>query len=200
MHSPEKPFAFRERLVLFLSAWVLWAAAYYGVSLIPVTQRVLAWDPVWSVPYVAAFVLPYTSAYVMPLVLLAVPCDRATFRRFVACFALAIAVSAPLFLLFPLVPPRTTALGDAPLDRLLALQYALDVDGNCFPSLHVSLAFITALAVGRTMPPLRLAMLTWASFVAASTVFVHQHYVVDAAAGAIIGLVVWRVVFRRRAS
>jgi membrane-associated phospholipid phosphatase len=197
MHAPEKPFAFGERIVLFFCVWLFWGVVYYGVSLIPVSPQIIAWDPVWSLPYVAAFVVPYTSTYVMPLVLLAVPCDRRTFRRIVACLLTALFVSAPMFVLLPLVPPRATALGDGLLDRLLALQYALDVDGNCFPSLHVTLAFITAFAVGKCLPRLRPAMLVWAALVAVSTVLVRQHYVVDAAAGIVIATVIWRVAFRR---
>lgn len=197
MDSPEKPFAFGERLFLFLCVWCFWGAVYFGVSLIPVSPQVISWDPVWSLPYVSAFVVPYTSTYVMPLALLAVPCDRGTFRKFVTCHVAAILVSAPVFLLMPLVPPRATVLGDGPLDVLLGLQYALDVDGNCFPSLHVTLAFLTAFAVGACVPRLRPVMLVWAALVAMSTVLVRQHYVIDAVAGVVIATVIWRVVFRR---
>jgi membrane-associated phospholipid phosphatase len=200
MTEPSSSLPFRERFLTFLFVWALWLTVYFGVAHLPhPAPAVLVWDPVWRLPLVSAFALPYTSAYCMPIVLLFVPCDRARFRRFVAAFAAAILASAPFFVLLPLVPPRL-ALGDGPLDRLLALQFFLDVDGNCFPSLHVSMAVLTALAVGRCVPRARAPMLLWAALVAVSTVFVHQHYAVDVAAGVALAVVVWNLAFLRSAS
>jgi membrane-associated phospholipid phosphatase len=189
--------SFFERCVLFLGLWALWALVYYGTRLLPhATNAVLSWDPVWHVPYVNAFVVPYTSAYPLPSVLLFVPCDRRTFLRICGAFTVAFLVSAPLFVLIPLTPPRV-ALSDAGLlDRLLALQYRFDVNGNCFPSLHVSLSMLTALSVGHCVKRLRIPALVWAALIAVSTVFVHQHYVVDSVAGTALALVVWHYVFR----
>ncbi len=197
MRDPSSPASFGERFVLFIGIWALFALVYYGSRIVPhAAARVLLWDPVWRVPYVSAFTVPYTSAYLMPAVLLFVPCSRRTFLHFSGAFVGAILASAPWFVLMPLVPPRVVLSGVGILDRLLALQYQLDVDGNCFPSLHVSLAFLTALSVGRCVRQMRVPMLLWATLIAFSTVFVHQHYVIDAVAGCAVALIVWHVVFR----
>lgn len=186
--------SFAERLFLFIVLWGLWALTYFGLRLVPHATNVApSWDPVWRTPYVSAFVIPYTAAYLLPTVLLFVPCDRGTFRRFCTAFALMMVISAPLFVLVPLVPPRVSHLGNGLLDRLLAAQYALDVDGNCFPSLHVSMSVLTALAIGHCVPRWRAPALGVALLIAVSTVFVHQHYVVDALAGIVLAHFVWRL-------
>ncbi len=197
MRNPSAQATFAERLVLFLGLWALWGLVYFGVNMLPhAPASALPWDPVWRTPYVSAFVVPYTSAYLLPAGLLFVPCDRRTFLRFCGAFTAAVLVSAPLFLLVSLPPPRVALSDTDLLDRLLTLQYRLDVNGNCFPSLHVSLSFLTALAVGHCVRPMRAAVLVWAGLVAVSTVFVRQHYAVDVIAGIALAFVIWKIFFR----
>jgi membrane-associated phospholipid phosphatase len=190
-----------ERLVLLSVVSLFLGGLYEGVRFLPHrASAVVAWDPVRFVPCVGIFVVPYVLAFLVAAVVVQTPFSRADFRRFLESLCVAELFSVLCFWLLPLLPPRVTTLGDGILDRALALVYALDVNGNCFPSLHVSLSFLAALAVGRCRPRLRAVMLLWATLVAVSTVFVHQHYVIDMVGGIALALVLWKFFFSSPAS
>jgi membrane-associated phospholipid phosphatase len=76
-----------------------------------------------------------------------------------------------------------------------ALLRRLDEAGNACPSMHVAVAFFTAVRVDdvfrSTRSPVSLRMLnvTWFSVIAYSTLAVKQHVALDVAAGVLLGLV-----------
>jgi len=181
--------------MLFIGVAAFWAAAYLGTAGFNAARapRVLAWDAIWIFPFVSAFVVPYLSAYALPFVAAASLRDRAKFRRFAAVAVGTMAFSAICFILFPL----TLARPEIPLaslsDRLLAALYAADRPTNLFPSLHVSLSFLFALAVGDARPRLRPWMIAWAALVAVSTLFTRQHYLIDVVGGVIVAWIAWRI-------
>ncbi|HTK59774.1 MAG TPA: hypothetical protein VL283_01070, partial [Candidatus Baltobacteraceae bacterium] len=57
-----------ERALLFIGTAFLWAGAYLGAAAWNASRpaAVLPWDPVWTFPFVSAFVVPYLSAYLLP--------------------------------------------------------------------------------------------------------------------------------------
>lgn len=179
-----------ERAVLFCLIIALFAVVYFGAAALPpwMPRQVLRWDPVWMVPYVPAFILPYASVFPMPLLTLALVRDRQAFRRLAAAFAAAILASGLIFLALPLAPPRPPDAGSGIFGLLTGVMYAVDVPTNLFPSLHVSVAFLTAFAVGRERPRWLPAMLAWAALIAVSTLFVRQHYAIDVGGGIVLAL------------
>jgi membrane-associated phospholipid phosphatase len=56
---------------------------------------------------------------------------------------------------------------------------------NCFPSLHVAYAFVSALTCSRVHPGVGAAAALWAALIGVSTVYTKQHYVADVIAGAL---------------
>lgn len=182
----------REIYLLLVSAF--WIGVYFGVDSLPNfrTPATLDWDPVWNLPLVKAFCLPYVSLYIMPVFLLFVPHEPRFFRRFAVAFLLAILVSSVFFVLLPLELPRPQLTGDGLLERILRQIYEHDASGNFFPSQHVTVSYLLALGTGRLKKAWRLPMLAWASLIAVSTFMVHQHYVVDAIAGLVLAIVVWK--------
>lgn len=67
---------------------------------------------------------------------------------------------------------------------------------NCFPSLHISVAFIAALSCWKQDRVAGGAAFALASLITVSTFFVKQHYVVDAVAGIALATGVWAIVLR----
>lgn len=183
----------------FVALLALFLAVYFGAGALPPWRApmLLAWDPVWRVPFVPVFIVLYTSAYVMPLSVFALPDDRKTFRRLAYAFAAAIVVGGLCFVAIPLAAPRPDVAGGGFWRTLVRLTYAVDVTRNLFPSLHVAISFLTAFALGRFRPRSRLPMLLWAALIAASTLFVRQHYAVDVAGGLLLAVVIWRLAFPR---
>lgn len=200
MRSLQPQPSFRERVLLLAAVTLVFVAAYFGASfLMWRAPIVLAWDPVRLIPCISAYVIPYSSAYFVPVLLLVVRMDRSDFRRLIAALAATIVLSVPWFVLWPLVPPHAM-LGIGPFESVLSLIYRTDVNGNCFPSLHVSLAFLTAAGVGRSNPKWRGLLMGWATLVAISTVVVHQHYLIDVFGGMAYAAVVWKAFFRKPVS
>ena len=189
-----------ERLALFLGTAVLWASAYLGTAAWNAARPMatLAWDPVRSFPFVSAFVVPYLSAYALPFLAAFSPLGRAAYRRLAAVVAGTIAFSAACFVLWPLTIARPDLGLGSSFDRLLAALYAADRPTDLFPSLHVSLSFLFALAVGRGRPRLRPWTLAWATLIAVSTLFTRQHYVVDVIGGVVVAWIAWRIFLARR--
>lgn len=184
-----------ERVFIFALVCGLWSLAYLGIGHWGGGRAMptLSWDPVRAVPLVSAFVVPYLSAFVMPLLLLYTMRDLPTYRKYALAVAGTIAVSAAFFIFLPLTIDRPVIQGASIFDRWLAALYAGDRPTNLFPSLHVSLAFLFAFGVSHDRPRWKFAMLSWAVLIAVSTVFIRQHYVVDALAGALLAWAAWRL-------
>ena len=99
-------------------------------------------------------------------------------------------IAIPGFLLLPLELGFT---GDHPTGIWGDLARALDVPDfgswNHIPSLHVSFAWAVAWFVGQSLKkPVRMMLYGWAGLVTVSTLLVHEHHLIDAAAGAILAV------------
>jgi membrane-associated phospholipid phosphatase len=78
------------------------------------------------------------------------------------------------------------------LARNLALRH------NYSPSLHVAFTTICLLIYGRGASLLAKSLLgLWCAGIIASTLLLHQHYLIDVAAGLLLGWLTVRLVYRR---
>ena len=96
------------------------------------------------------------------------------------------------FWFYPTIAPRTdqaTVSGFA--EWSLQLFYDIDQPYGCFPSLHVAYSFIGSLACYRMHRGLGIAASAWSVLIAVSTVYTKQHFVVDAIAGGILGVMAY---------
>lgn len=142
-----------------------------------------------AVPFVPASVVVYDSVY--PVMWLAPFVLRA--RRELVAYALAqagvVAAAGVGFMIYP------AELGFAPdpdagiwtplvvATKTAALRY------NLVPSLHVGLAVLTTAAYDYgARPAARAALWTWAAALAASTLLLHQHHVIDVVTGWLLGV------------
>jgi membrane-associated phospholipid phosphatase len=144
-----------------------------------------------AIPLVPAFEFAYALAYVLPLVIVWRRPDGARVVRLVRAFALTLVCAAAIFLLFPVTIERPALTGHSLAIRLIALEYR-DKPYNLFPSLHVALATLVALACGDARH-FRWWLPAIVGLIAVSTVLVKQHYIVDALAGLALATWAWRV-------
>jgi membrane-associated phospholipid phosphatase len=71
----------------------------------------------------------------------------------------------------------------------------LNLGANCFPSMHTSVAFaVLLLATREKSRPFRWGMIIYATAIIVSTVYMEIHWLVDVAAGLLLGLAAVRVV------
>lgn len=197
--SPELPLARRFAMGLALYASVM--AIYFATGSIARPPWVPMRSPLDDlVPFVPAAMLGYGLVYVVPLSLLWLERTEAGVRRMWRAALAAYAIAAPFFVLLPVEdadPPLIPVSWD---EHLLAWNRAADTSQNLFPSMHVGLATLLALVGARRSRAWGLALGAAAVVIAASTLLVKQHYVVDLPAGAIVGWLGFRIAYAPHAA
>jgi len=144
-------------------------------------------------PFVPQFVWAYFSMYVlfvMPPFILQKPQMSALGKQLIA----GTLVSGLLFLLLPAeLGFERTIPTDAPYAGIYAAMFGVDRPYNLVPSLHVIYSAVIALACADSARPVaRAALLGWLAVIAASTILVHQHHVLDVAAAFVIVFLIRR--------
>ena len=152
-----------------------------------------------GIPFIPEMVVVYSSIYVL---FLAAPF---IFRRQEDFLRLALELDAIILLAgigFLLIPAQLAFRPESDLGLFPVLfRFAdkLNLTYNLVPSLHVALnvACITGFAA-RARPVGALFLWVWAVLISASTLFTHQHHLLDVVAGWILALSVCRVFSRAK--
>jgi membrane-associated phospholipid phosphatase len=109
------------------------------------------------------------------------------FNHLAMSFFLLLLGQMAFFVLFPVETPahwRDLNRGRSLSEKFLLFVRKFDAPSNCFPSMHVSVAMLTALHAQVLLGP---GVLLFPLLIAASCVFTKQHYLVDLPAGAALG-------------
>ncbi len=156
-----------------------------------------------AIPVIPVFVIPYLSFIpilfvVLPAILWRKPEE---FKRFGLTVFVTQMVLNVLYLLVPGTLTRPSLSGTDPFTVLLRdVVWKLDEPINTFPSNHVALSVIAILTLGLAFGWRKYWLLqVWLVLVCASTLFVHQHVVLDVISGVVCGATVTLLVrkFRR---
>jgi membrane-associated phospholipid phosphatase len=203
-HAGSRPWTLPARPALATKLVIAWAvaaihiASYHAVaslSLRPERDFMTPLDE--RIPF-----LPWTVWLYMPLwivffhVVVVSLQSWGTLLRCVLSVVLASVLAYAAFVLFPSSYPRPELFSDdGPTSGLLLLVWAVDRPNNTFPSLHVALPFVLALAC--LQDDRRLGRwLVWLALVPSlATLTVKQHYVIDVIGGGALALVVHAAVF-----
>jgi membrane-associated phospholipid phosphatase len=114
-------------------------------------------------------------------------------------YVLLLALQMLFFTLLPVATPlewRTCNLRRGRSERFLAFIQSLDGRTNSFPSMHTSVATLTALHLCPTFGPL---VFVFPALIAVSCVYTKQHYIIDLPAGALLGgfvFAIFKVLYR----
>lgn len=154
-----------------------------------------------DLPFLPILSLLYLTG---PLVLAAAPFVLRTWRDITPFFLTLTAetlVAGLFFLLFPVeqaFPPR---IASGLWGEVFRFADALNLDHNQIPSLHVTFAVTATLVFGARCGRLgRTLFALWAIAVSASTLLLHEHHLVDVAAGAVLAFAAVGTVQRRTSS
>ncbi len=194
-----------EKAILIAAVATFFVAGYLGISL--VTSRLhahsLAFPIDRTIPYVPALWPLYQCVYLLVLLPTRLFSRPREMRAGAAANMTCMAAAYVLFLLFPvrLVAPsdarEALAAGLARPGGNFAIWFD-DQGMNCFPSLHVALATIASACCWRA--DRRLGAVAWilTAAIAAASLFVKRHYVIDLPAGVVLGAGAYRVFLRGR--
>jgi len=155
-----------------------------------------------AIPFVPAMTLFYMSIYLLFWMAPFVLRTRREFRALVITLAFAIFCGGIGFLLFPanlaFAQPREEELGI--WAGMFHLADKLNLTYNLLPSLHVAFAVIcVAIFSTRASVTGKALLWIWAAMVAASTILIHQHHLLDVVTGWLLALVCVGSIFGRLA-
>ena len=181
----------RVSLPLAFSFLKLFTSVYGGASLLAglhAAHAMAYFDFELRLPFVPSLVIVYLT---VPVALALAPFILRTWREITPLFltlTVETLVGGLCFLLFPLeqgYPPRVAAAGF--WGGLFHLADVLNLEYNEVPSLHVTFAVTAALVFGRRCGRLgRTLFALWAVAVAVSALLMHEHHLLDVAAGAVL--------------
>ena len=192
-----RPYPVTLPMVAFVSLVPLYIFIGRAIAGRPLHTPALALDRL--LPLVPAWALVYGSVYLF-LILLPVFLIRQPehIRRTVFAYLTIWLVAYASFLAYPTVAPRPAGVeGEGFVVWGLRFLYAADPPYNCFPSLHVAHAFVSALTCYRLHRTVGIIGVICATLVAVSTLFTKQHYVADVIAGTCLALVAYGIFLRK---
>jgi hypothetical protein len=149
-------------------------------------------------PFLPSWTLVYLT---VPLLLLLTPFILRTWRTFMPFFLTLTAetlVAGIFFLVLPLAQAYPPRVAHGFLGGVFHLADRLNLDYNKFPSLHMAFAVTAAVVFGKRCGWLgRTLLALWVVAVSASAMLIHEHQVLDLAAGLALGLAGVATVQRR---
>lgn len=144
------------------------------------------------IPYRPEWVWIYSILYyaVIVTVFFIVESER-EFQQLVSSYTLLLAAQVLFFVAFPVATPRAWRkrnLRRSWSEKLLALMQKVDMRSNSFPSMHTSIATLTAMHL---YPFVGELVLAFPVLVGLSCLFTKQHYLMDIPTGASLGFAVF---------
>jgi membrane-associated phospholipid phosphatase len=153
-----------------------------GVILaIPLDRFVPLW-PVWVIPYLLC--LP---AWALGLLWVSWKTDDRQFHTFVSAALFANLFAAMFYFFYPTYVDRPLLTGSGWAFKLLGMVYQNDRVYNAFPSGHVYMTTLFCLFLNRWYPRTRGLWAMLFVTVVSSTLFTHQHYLLDVLGGSFLG-------------
>lgn len=193
----------QERLtknLLFFSILVYYVGGYFLLNSATTFRRDLhhlALPFEDQLPFAPALIFAYLLEFVLLSLTYLMVDDLPYFKKIIRAFFLCVTFHFLVFLIFPveynLRPVFDPEQGWA--YQMVSFYYWLDLPYNCFPSMHVSNAFLVAFLLQRFRPGLGWVLHPISVLIAVSVVLVKQHYIVDVVAGFFVGWLVDRFVF-----
>jgi membrane-associated phospholipid phosphatase len=197
------PITIREPMKITLPAidyrrkWIaaaLWYAAFCAIytftgqfHLRPPATLAL-WLPDRLIPFIDWTIWIYASQFLLLYgCFLGVNSARAI-SRLVYAISLASLLAFCVFLIYPTEFPRSMTAMDGASTIAFRFLYSIDSDANCFPSLHVALAWLSALGLRDERKKAGALAMVWAALISISTLTTKQHYFVDLVGGVALAL------------
>ena len=144
------------------------------------------------IPFAPGAVYLYESIWLLMPIAPWLMASRGDLLRYTAGLGLISLVGFTVFVLFPTASPRPQGVHD--LNALYSALIRVDNEGNAFPSLHTAFAIFHGACCqavfhrGGRHGQIRLIIWVWALGIVASTLLTKQHVVIDAVAGAALGM------------
>ncbi|HSW37461.1 MAG TPA: phosphatase PAP2 family protein [Candidatus Saccharimonadales bacterium] len=149
------------------------------------------------ISFLPVFIIPYLLFLpIFWLVILYAFLTDKSFKSLALTILIVYLASYLIYALFQTYVPRPMAMGQDIFSKLVRLTYRIDKPYNGFPSGHASSAAIMASYFIFTNHRCRWLFTIFGLLVVVSTLFVKQHFILDAISGVLLGAGVSWLVFR----
>lgn len=137
------------------------------------------------------FIIPYVSWYIYVFGFIVLLClfDGEEYYKLISALVITMLLSFVVFIYFPTYVPRPEVLSNDPFSRLVLAVYSADKPYNCLPSAHVSYSMIIATYVAKSRNfsnKIKVISSITCILIVLSTLYVKQHYFLDAVTGVLI--------------
>ncbi len=133
----------------------------------------------------------YSGLYYPVIILVVITTDNMReFNYMATSYFILLFMQMVFFMLFPVATPdswRENIKGNSLSVRMLQLVQRFDKTSNCFPSMHVSIAMLSAMHFMNSSLGLGYWPLLFPLLIALSALYTKQHYIVDLLPGALLG-------------
>jgi membrane-associated phospholipid phosphatase len=139
--------------------------------------------PIWVIPYVACYGIWLAGAIWAVLKM-----DDHLFRSMIAAFLLTCTISVSIYIFFPTYVRAEVIRGHDIFSALLRFIHENGGRYNAFPSGHVYITTLLAFFYNRWYPRYKGWWIFIPAIVSVSTLFTHQHFIVDIVGGVGVAL------------
>lgn len=136
-----------------------------------------------KIPYLSYFIIPYQLFPVLVFFCFPLLWNSPFMTPFLISTIVAEIIAATTWYLLPNGVPRKMRKEKGLFAWLVNFTYRHDKDTNGFPSGHVFNSLLASHFLSLQYPQYSMALLTLGVLIAASTVFVKQHYIIDVIGG-----------------
>jgi len=175
---------------------VLFGSGYFGIGYL--TDAIRAHDLALAIDLALPFKAQWVWVYIWVIPAAVAPVflvkSQRLYRRAILAYAITIASACLVFLIYPV-----SAVGlrsQATLDiaqfsaRMVAVLYQVDPSVNAFPSLHLALVMLAALAAWKASRIMGWMLGLSVPLVAIAVLLVKQHFILDAVSGIALALLI----------
>lgn len=181
----------------FLTALILfgfWSGGYFFIGKIVAQGMYL---PLLKIdeftPFREEFVFLYLTVYPLFLLPFFVVKEKSHLIRLSLSYIAILTLSYLIFFLIPVSFPRPDINTSTFSGWTLSLVYISDPVWNCFPSTHCAVSFLASLFILEVRPNFGRWVLGSSLALCISTLLTKQHYFVDAVAGIVLSIVVYKI-------
>lgn len=144
------------------------------------------------IPFEKIFIVPYLLwfFYFVSILIYFAIVDKKHYFRLLFSILVGNLLCFIVYYFYPTTVPRPDVMGNDILSFLVKLTYKNDNPFNCFPSVHVLNALLASMYLFNYNKKIAVRSFSVIAFVliTLSTLFVKQHYILDAVASSIIGV------------
>ena len=170
--------------LLVVSGSAIWYGLYRAAADLQF-QRAGTWPELAvdrAVPLVEWTIIVYASVFVQILMML-ILMEKRILSRVVIAFGILALIHTVFFFIVPVHFPRETVVPSEGWAASYRVMWWIDKSNNCFPSMHVSMAFLLSFGLKQSGGWKGWLFTVWSVLIGLSTMTTKQHYALDILAG-----------------